>query len=145
MKYPSRYSPNKQVTAAQYIAELICEKKAKINGGGDLPIQFWKLPKWASFYRQQIVTANGLLRIYSASAIVAALKSNAAYNIFSLRAPHLDIIIKAEQSRLDLLEQRMANSADVERVDVNAKPRQPRTKQSIISKLKELENDGEER
>lgn len=30
-KFPSRYSNGKQVSAAQYITELICENKAKIN------------------------------------------------------------------------------------------------------------------
>ena len=39
-KYPSRYSNGKQVSAAQYITEVICEHKAKIDGL-DLNYKFW--------------------------------------------------------------------------------------------------------
>ena len=31
MKFESKYSNNKMVSAAQYITELICENKAKID------------------------------------------------------------------------------------------------------------------
>ena len=41
-KYPSRYSPNGWVHSAQYITELICEKKAKTEGK-ELPIKIWEL------------------------------------------------------------------------------------------------------
>lgn len=137
--YPSRYSPDKLVTPAQYIVELICEKKAALNGG-DLPVQFWKIPKWASFYRQQIVSANGLLRIYSPTAIINALKSNGAYGIFSLRAPHLDMMIKAEQSKVDILENRVKNSEDTVRVDTTIPPRPQRTEKTKLSKLREIDD-----
>ena len=39
-KYPSKYSNNKTVSAAQYITEIICEKKAK-REGKDLHYIFW--------------------------------------------------------------------------------------------------------
>jgi len=44
-KYPSRYSPNGWVHAAQYVTELICEKKAKTEGK-ELPLKFWELKEW---------------------------------------------------------------------------------------------------
>ena len=43
-KYPSRYSDGKKVTAAQYITELICEKRA-VKDKKELPNNFWKLPQ----------------------------------------------------------------------------------------------------
>lgn len=81
------------VSAAQYITERICEKKAK----RDLPKKFWELPEWKVYFRQQIIAANGLLKIYSPSAIIAALRNPKSYNIYSLRAPHLDQIIQDEE------------------------------------------------
>jgi lantibiotic modifying enzyme len=97
--YPSRYSNGKLVTAAQYITELICEKKAKLDKT-ELPQKFWELKVWNTYYRQQIVAANKLLKEYSGEAIAKALKSEKAWNIFSLRAPHLKDIIVAEEEKL---------------------------------------------
>lgn len=141
-KYPSRYSNGKMVTAAQYITELICEKKAR-KDGGDLPQEFWKQDKWASYFRQQIVSANGLLRIYDAQAIIRALKSNASFSIFSLRAPHLDDIIKKEQAALEVQEMKQAASTiEIKRVDVTSKPRQSQKSVNVLSKLKQLDEEG---
>ena len=71
MKYISKYSNGKEVTAAQYITEIICEKKAKIDKV-DLHFRFWTTKKWDKFYRNQIGTANKLLEQYSDKAIIKA-------------------------------------------------------------------------
>lgn len=137
-KYQSRYSPDKLVTEAQYITELICEKKAKLDGG-ELPIKFWTQKKWGSFYRQQIHMANGLLRIYSGKAIIRALNSPLAAKVYSLRAPHLDPIFRAEQDKVDALLKKQADAdVNIERPDVTAKPREQLKKPTTLSKLKDL-------
>lgn len=97
-KYQSRYSDS-QVTAAQFITELICEKKA-LKQKKDLPQQFWKIDEWKAYYRQQILAANALLKMYDEIAIIKALKSERSYGVFSLRAPQLDTIIEVEQRLL---------------------------------------------
>lgn len=97
-KYQSLYSPNKTVTAAQYITELICERKARSEARGkDLPTRFWLLDKWAKYYKQQIPSANKLLKIYSDIAIIKALNQPKAKYIYSLRAPHLIPIIEEQE------------------------------------------------
>lgn len=139
MKYPSKYSNGKQVSAAQFITEIICEKKAKIDKK-DLHYRFWLNKEWAGFYRNQIATANKLVKLHSPKAIIKALNSDEASKIFSLRAPHLkDIIVKYE-TLLD------AQSNDLS-IDIDRKPKESYRKQSIfkksniVSKLKELDND----
>jgi len=87
-KYPSRYSNGKMVSAPQYITEVICEKKAKYDKE-DLGFKFWTNKKWSAFYRNQISTANKLLKKYSCVAIIKALKNKKADYIYSLRAPSL--------------------------------------------------------
>ena len=74
MKYPSRYSNEKFVSAAQYITEMICEKKAKIDKE-DLHHRFWTNKKWSSFFRNQIATANKLVSKYGEKAVIRALKN----------------------------------------------------------------------
>jgi len=61
LKFSSKYSPGKKVSAAQYITELICEKNAHIHGT-NLPPKFWKLQGWKEFYVAQIRIANLLLK-----------------------------------------------------------------------------------
>jgi len=135
MKYPSRYSNGKNVSAAQYITELICENKAKINKE-DIGFKFWTNKKWMKFYKDQIASANKLLQKYNEQAIIKALKHKKAERIFSLRAPHLLEIIENEQKILESQNQILSKDYD----------RSPDKKFQInnrisskISKLKELE------
>ncbi len=134
-KYPSKYSNGKQVSAAQFITETICERKAQMNQE-DLHYRFWLQKNWASFYRNQIGSAHKLLKEYSAKAIIRALNTNGGRRIYSLRAPHLiDMIQKEEQ----LLQTENTDfSLDINR-DKNISYHKHTVKPNIISKLKDLD------
>lgn len=137
-KYISRYSNNKQVSAAQYITELICEKKAKLDKA-DLHYRFWLSKKWSAFFRNQIASANKLLCQYNAKAIVAALLDSRADKIFSLRAPHLKPIIEEKQSSLQSLNNELTKDI-ARKSDVSF----GRTNKSnnILSRLEDIDNDS---
>lgn len=136
-KYPSKYSNGKLVSAAQYITELICEKKAKLNGQ-DLHHRFWVSKKWSLYYRNQIGSANKLLNKYSETAIIRALNTNEAAKIYSLRAPHLISIIEQQQILLDSQNQSLSIEFD-RKENKTFKTNTNKTK-SILSKLKDLDN-----
>lgn len=137
--YPSKYSPGGWVTAAQYIVEAICEKKAQQNQK-DLPNQFWQLPEWAKYYRQQIVAANALLKKYDESAVVKALADKRAFRIYSLRAPHLAPIILEYERELANREKAQLARKEIEVSDKIERPREAfSNKQSLRNKLKELD------
>ena len=138
-KYISKYSNNKEVSPAQYITEMICENKAR-KDKKDLHFRFWVNREWAAYYRNQIATANKLVKTYSDVAIVRALKNPKAANIYSLRAPHLIDIIEQEEAKLQ--SENTEITLDLERredVTFGEKPR-PR-KKNIVSKLKDLDNE----
>jgi hypothetical protein len=135
MKYPSRYSNGKDVSAAQYITELICENKAKINKE-DIGFKFWTNKKWMKYYRDQIASANKLLAKYNEQAIIKALKNIKAERIYSLRAPHLIDIIEEEQAILET--QNRTLNQDYDRSS-NKKFQTNNRVSSKLSKLKELE------
>lgn len=134
-KYPSKYSNGKSVSAAQYITEIICEKKAK-REGKDLHYRFWINKEWAAFYRNQIASANKLVKQYKELAIIKALNNIKAEKIYSLRAPHLIAII--EQEELILESKNNDLSLHLERKE-NISYNKTRTQNNIISKLKDLE------
>jgi hypothetical protein len=136
-KYPSKYSNGKEVSAAQYITEIICENKAK-RDKEDLHYRFWVSKKWAAYYRNQIASANKLLTQYDAESIVAALNSDEARKIYSLRAPHLVPII--EQKKLILESKNQTLTINPDR-NPNKTFEQNNTKRSLLSKLKELDDE----
>lgn len=138
MKYPSRYSNGKSVSSAQYITELICEHKARLNKL-DLHYKFWVNKEWAKYYRNQIATANQLVKKYNAKSIIKALNDKRAEKIYSLRAPHLiDIIEQYESVQEDI---------NIPQVVVDRSSdktyRQTKKSNNILSKLKELDNGDE--
>ena len=136
-KYPSRYSNGKEISAAQYITEFICEKMADKNKK-ELTQKFWDLPEWKKYYKSQLFAAYGLLKIYDDVAIIKALRSNRAYGIYSLRAPHLDAIIKEEQRKLEI-ERAKPKTSELKRADTKSKPREIKVKETNLGKLKELD------
>lgn len=136
MKYISKYSNGKTVSAAQYITEIICQNKATLEKK-DLHYKFWTNKEWAAFFRNQIATANKLITKYSEKAIINALKHPKASRIFSLRAPHLIPIIENEQKILDNTNTKLSQNfdrSDSKKFDT----KKPKDK-NILSKLKELE------
>lgn len=135
-KYLSKYSNGKMVSAAQYITELICENKAKIEKK-DLHYRFWTSKEWAKYYRDQIATTNKLLQKYDPKAIINALKDSASSKIYSLRAPHLIAIIDKHQKILE--EQNKDFTLDINR-QTGKVFRSEQTKKNILSKLKELDD-----
>ena len=138
-KYPSKYSNGKNITAAQYITEIICENRAKILKK-DLHYRFWVSKEWSKYYRNQIGSANKLLEKYTDTAIVKALKNPAASKIYSLRAPHLIPMIEKEQTILESQNQTLLlqiNRKSEPSFGINSV-----SNKSILSKLKELDNES---
>lgn len=137
--YPSKYSNGKQVTAAQYITEIICERKAQ-NTKKDLHYRFWTNKLWEKFYKDQIASAHKLLKKYSDTSIIRALNNSKAEKIYSLRAPFLIPIIEQEQQKLQNENKEL--SLKLHRpANVNFN-RSIHKQSNIISKLKDLDNES---
>ncbi len=135
-KYISKYSNGKTVTAAQYITEIICENKARIDKK-DLHYRFWTNKEWASFYKSQIFTANRLLKKYSAKAIISAIKDKKCYRIYSLRSKFLTPVIKNYERILS--KQNKDVTIDLDRTKSTYK--QHKNSKNILSKLKDLDDE----
>ena len=134
-KYISKYSNDKLVSAAQYITELICERKA-VKDKKDLHYRFWLSPEWEKYFKNQIGSANKLLKTYADKAIVNALLTSKGKTIYSLRAPHLIAIIEQEEKKLQA--QNKQFTKEVERKNKISYTKN-NTKKGIISKLKDIE------
>lgn len=137
-KYISKYSNGKYVSAAQYITEMICENKARIDKK-DLHYRFWLNKEWSAFFRNQIATANKLVKTYGDKAIIKALKNDKAAKIYSLRSPVLQDIIKREAHLLS--QQKAPEPKTYDRnIDIS-KRRNNRINKNILSKLEDIDNE----
>jgi len=132
-KYPSKYSNGKHVNSAQYITEIVCENKAN-REKKDLHFRFWTEPYWEKFFRNQIASANKLVKDYDPSDIAKALKTPNGQKIFSLRAPHLKEIIEKEAAKRKLLENK--KPVVIER-KINTIVRKHTTNKNILDRLEE--------
>ena len=98
MKYPSKFSPGKKITPAQYITEIVCERRASFLGT-NLPTFFWRLEGWKDYYLFQIRIANELLKTYSEKAIIDSLNEQKCKKVFSLRNKMLISMIKSYKEK----------------------------------------------
>lgn len=139
-KYPSKYSNGKSVSAAQYITELICERKAA-KDKQDLHYRFWVSKKWEAFYKNQIASAHKLLKTFPDKAIIRALLTNEGQKIYSLRAPHLPPIIEKQALALEQENTVLTKSLD-RKTDVSFSKQSTPISKNIISKLKDLDYES---
>lgn len=139
-EFISKYSNGKRVSAAQYITEIICEKKARMDKK-DLHYRFWLSPEWERFYKNQIASAYKLLKQFSDIAIVRGLNNPKASKIYSLRAPHLLPIIEQEQTKLDQENKNLSIKLSRTPTD-NIKYGRNTGHNNIISKLKGLDDES---
>lgn len=137
MKFISKYSNDKEVSAAQFITELICENKARIDKK-DLHFKFWLNKEWASFFKNQIASAHKLLKQYDAIDIIRALKTQKGQKIFSLRAKHFVPMILEQKTKSETM---LESSKDIsiERKE-EPKVKEHRVRKNILSKLEDLDN-----
>jgi hypothetical protein len=134
-KYLSKYSNGKTVSPAQFITEIICERKAQTSKQ-DLHYRFWIEKTWAAFYRNQIGSANKLLKKYPAKAIIRALNTDQGRKIYSLRAPHLPAMIESQEQ---IIQQENTDlTLNIERKE-NISFGSKNQSKNIISKLKDLD------
>ena len=138
----SRYkspSTGEYCTAAQYIAELMCQRMAEKENEGSLAYKFWNTDKLKNAYKHQLVLANRLVNKHDERAIIKALKSNRGSNIYSLRFPHLEQMIKKAEREM----QRLDEKQDVINHEENKthSKRKRFGKESELSKLRKLDNE----
>jgi ribosomal protein S25 len=137
-RYTSKYSNGKLVSAAQYITEIICEKKARLEKK-DLHFRFWTNKQWATFYKNQIASANALLKNYSETAVIRALTSQKSSKIYSLRAPSLINTIKEQQKLWESEKEKEVKTVNIARHTNNIGKNQ-KQKSNILDKLKDIDN-----
>jgi hypothetical protein len=134
------HSSGEECTAAQLIAEILItrqeQKKKNI-----VPHKFWNLPKYKKRYIFTIIQANGLLKLYSGDAIIAALMSKDGSWIAWANNGSLPPLIVREEARIKKMKADLESVTET--VHKETKPMKAYGKQSMLSKLRELDGRSE--
>jgi hypothetical protein len=131
-KWMSRYSPQKPVAFRQWVAEILCERKAH-NLDKDLPLKFWNIPEWKGYYFFCLREVDKILKDHSEHSIYQALK--AKKTIFSLRAP----AFKKELKKQEKVSRPQVEPKIVKQEEVNTFTRRSVSTKSVFDKIQELE------
>ena len=145
--YVSKFT-GREIKPANYIVEMLCERKAD-KEHRTLKGTFWREDYWKTFYAQQIVAVNGLLKTYPHTVIISALKRKETNWVYSLRSPQLVPILgdelkkhkQVEKIEKDKKEQQSQKIDETINLDKPAQPEVRKTtnnKSSVFNKLKGL-------
>jgi hypothetical protein len=128
-------------TSAQYVAEIICQRCATHEKAGTLPYKFWNLPKWKKIYIRQVSLASKLIKEYGEEPVIKFTKSSSGSKTISLGARNVKPEIEKIKFTLDNAPKR-ATIEVVEIEPVQFKSRKSFGSKTLISRLKEIENDN---
>jgi hypothetical protein len=129
--------------AAQYIAELVCQRKA-VKDGNNLAYKFWNKTQ-KNDYQAQIVAARRLINEFGDKAVLAYLNNNP--RIYSLgRYTPLAFVkdgIRAEKIKLDAAEPQIIEVVEYQEPVTIAPKKQFNKGGSLLSKIRKADGQKE--
>jgi hypothetical protein len=133
--------------AAQYIAEIMCLRKAEKENKGSLAYKFWNKSQKKA-YQAQIVAAKRLITSFGVDVVIAFINSEKGKKIYSLGFYNPLPFVKEmlEQFAETYQPPKVNIEAVAPKINTDQKPRITFVgkKKSIFSKLKNLENNNGE-
>lgn len=129
---------NNEISQAQYLTELVCSRLYKNKEGKQAKAGFWKESHfWTNQYKNQIIKANTLLRMYDFHIICRVLEEESW--CFSLHNKQLSQKFLDLQKEKDKKQEAWQDKKiEVTKSD-NFRSKQFSKKKNTLGKLKELE------
>jgi hypothetical protein len=141
--YESAHGATRKITAAQKLAELVCERIAAFRGVG-LAARFWSTEEWKGTFSRQKQRADVLLKLYDAEAIMRAFRANP--RVRSLGASFFHEDVRGQQQQLQRERDRALNAPPIETQSTTAAPRiGVRPGRSARAKLNRVDGSQQER
>ncbi len=147
-KYKS-ISTGQPCSSAQYIAELVCIRRAEKENKGSLAYKFWNK---GDTYQIQVRVAHKLIKKYGEKPILHYLNSPSGSNVYSLGFLHktkkfvlaLDFVKKGIEKSKKITDTEDAKPKKVvEKLEGEYKPRKSLpNKKSLLSKLRKADGSG---
>ena len=83
-----------------YLADIMCKRKGK-KENKPTPPGYWNSDEWQLYFKQQILGANRLLKVYPFEVIISVLNSKKANWVFSLYYPGLNQLLADENHKYE--------------------------------------------
>lgn len=97
LRFKSRFS-DRYLSIHQYLAEVMCERRARAHGN-TLPPFFWDRKPYKDLFRFQVICANRLLARFPPSVLGAVLRSPEGRKVYSLALPQIEDWCRQEMAR----------------------------------------------
>jgi len=126
-------------TCAAYLAEMMCLRLAEYKNEGNLTYKFWNKKPWDWTFKQQMFTANSLIKKYGEKAVVRAVMNQKS--VFSLKNNR---IIPEIKKQIAIIEQENNKPKQDLKINKEAKTRNKSYgKKSGLNKLRGLNGKKE--
>jgi len=127
-------------TCASYLAEMMCLRLAEHKNEGNLTYKFWNKKPWDWTFKQQLFTANSLIKKYGELAVVKAINSPALSKVFSLKNQR---VVPEIKKQLKIIEEQSNNTQELDVKDKPESRKKSYGKKSGLNKLRGLNGKKE--
>jgi hypothetical protein len=127
-------------TCAAYLAEMMCLRLAEHKNEGNLTYKFWNKKPWDWTFKQQLFTANSLIKKYGELAVVKAVNSPALSKVFSLKNQR---VVPEIKKQLKIIEEQSKNKQELDIKDKPESRKKSYGKKSGLNKLRGLNGKKE--
>jgi hypothetical protein len=127
-------------TCASYLAEMMCLRLAEHKNEGNLTYKFWNKKPWDWTFKQQLFTANSLIKKYGELAVVKAVNSPALSKVFSLKNQR---VVPEIKKQLKIMEEQSKNTQELDVKDKPESRKKSYGKKSGLNKLRGLNGKKE--
>jgi len=127
-------------TCASYLAEMMCLRLAEHKNEGNLTYKFWNKKPWDWTFKQQLFTANSLIKKYGELAVVKAVSSPALSKVFSLKNQR---VVPEIKKQLKIIEEQSNNTQELDVKDKPESRKKSYGKKSGLNKLRGLNGKKE--
>jgi len=127
-------------TCASYLAEMMCLRLAEHKNEGNLTYKFWNKKPWDWTFKQQLFTANSLIKKYGELAVVKAVSSPALSKVFSLKNQR---VVPEIKKQLKIIEEQSKNKQELDVKDKPETRKKSYGKKSGLNKLRGLNGKKE--
>lgn len=128
-------------TCAAYLAEMMCLRLAEHKNEGNLTYKFWNKKPWDWTFKQQLFTANFLIKKYGEAAVIRAVNSPYLSKVFSLKNKR---VIPEIKKQLKLIEEQQNKTQELEIKKDPQNRKKSYGKKSGLNKLRGLKNGKKE-
>jgi hypothetical protein len=127
-------------TCASYLAEMMCLRLAEHKNEGNLTYKFWNKKPWDWTFKQQLFTANSLIKKYGELAVVRAVNSPTLSKVFSLKNQR---VVPEIKKQLKIIEEQSKNTQELDVKDKPESRKKSYGKKSGLNKLRGLNGKKE--